>query len=171
MSDRFDCSIKRGHQTMLANVVGRMQAGQVFVPTAAELKDLGDLAGQLNKCAAPPSLPVQIAPEFVDGAPRYVGATYSDLIVAIPFRIPATWANPTGMASAAEYGWGGTRHHYMNLSRQAGDMTVQSSGLQVTIYFTAGVDFAAGELVYANIWHTNADPAPCGMGFSVTFPR
>ena len=174
MSARFQAAVLFGHQTVLTNFVGRLQAGVAVVPTAQELADLGNLAGALNYWAgqATPSLPVQIAPEFVDGAPRYVGSTYSDMIVAIPFRIPAQWTQTaTGMASAAEYGWGGTRHHYMNLSRTAGDMVVQSSGLQVTLFYEAGKDFQAGELVYANIWHSAADPAPCGMGFSVTFPR
>lgn len=173
MSDRFNASILFGHQNVLSSFVGRLQAGVAVVPTAQELADLGNLAGALNYWAAQakPSLPVQIAPEFVNGAPRYVFSTYSDLIVAIPFRIPATWTTPTGMASAAEYQWGGTRHHYMNLSRTAGDMVIQSSGLQVTQFFEAGKDFAAGELVYANIWHSAQDPAPCGAGFSVTFPR
>lgn len=169
MSDRFNASVLFGHQQVLTNFVGRLQAGVPVVPTAQELADLGNLAGGLNYWAgqATPSFPVQIAPDYtMNGAP-YVCSTYSDAIVAIPVRVPVNAVNgETCMVSLAEYQWGGTRHHYMNLSRTAGDMVVQSSGLQVTVYMEVGKEFGPGDLFYANVWHTKDDPAPCGARFS-----
>ena len=48
MSDRFQASVLFGHQTVLTNFVGRLQAGVPVIPTAQELADLGNLAGALN---------------------------------------------------------------------------------------------------------------------------
>lgn len=48
MSARVPASVRADHIPLLSSVVGRMQAGQAVIVTAAELKGLGDLSGNLN---------------------------------------------------------------------------------------------------------------------------
>ena len=173
MSERFQASVLRGHQTALTEFVGRLQAGVVVVPTAQELADLGNLAGALNYWAAEPviTLPVSILPEFVDGAPRFVFGCTATEISAIPFNVKPGPYTATSMivATAAEYQWGGTAFASAAINRVPGDMTgAQTANSSLMVVRDAATD---GD----GLWYYNIVLAPGsqprGTGFSVTFPR
>lgn len=169
-NDRFDCSIKRGHQTMLANVVGRMQAGQVFVPTAQELKDLGDLAGQLNKCASEVFLPTNIHPEISFGDyDRRLFAASTEVIDVFPFRIVAGTSH-IGLSEYQGQPW--TR--LMTVSTVPGDLysAIRSEGKAPDIFISGNVEFPIGTPLYINTILTQEPTVPnsSGSGISIVWP-
>lgn len=127
MADRFNASLAFKHQQLLSSVVGRMQAGQPFTPTAQELQDLGDLAGAINYWAEqaggqPPALPIEgCADDTIkttiawgdfkryvtrETGPNHTGGPFEDSVWCIEFTIPAdlTPTSRVGYGSCAEYG-------------------------------------------------------------------
>lgn len=168
MSERFDASIKRGHQAVLSSVMGRMQAGSTVVLAPQEFADLSDLAGALNYYAAQPAMPVVVVPDYVDGEGRRVMTFYPDQIIAVPFVIAAgPWANPQGYASSAEYG-APPAMRKATLSQTAGDMTGATTGMGVTLDFNANA--IPGGRWYYNC-HVLPEYPPTQSGFSVAFPH
>lgn len=178
MSDRFQASIKRGHQVTLSNVMGRLQAGSIFSLTPQEYIDLSDLAGALNYWAAQaPETPVAVHAEVHAGDfGRQVFTATPGVIDAFPFRVPgppyASANAPEFKCSVAEFG-GGAFLRRMVVSTVAGDMTgpFTSQGKQTTIYLRAGLDFPVGTLLYANteILET-PPPGDGGSSFNVVWP-
>lgn len=177
MSDRFDASIKRGHQVTLSNVMGRLQAGSLFSLTPQEFTDLSDLAGALNYWAAQvPETPINVHPEIAVGDfSRKTWQASAAIIDVFPFRMPAPpYANGTGLfyMSAAEY-QGDPWLRRLTVSPVAGDMDADlaSDGKQATLHLQAGTDFPAGTLLYANLLLLEpAPPGTAGSGFSIVWP-
>lgn len=170
MSDRFDASIKRGHQATLSNVMGRLQAGSVFALTPQEFTDLSDLSGALNFWAAQsPEPPAQLLGHIAtDDYSRKVFAPEAYAVVAYSFTMPA--AGLTYM-STAEYS-GDPWLRTLSVSATLGDLNSShaSVGKQPTVYLTAG-DFPAGTLLYANMRiEEPAPPGKTGSGFSIVWP-
>lgn len=166
VSDRFDASIKRGHQVVLSNVMGRMQAGSSVILTASEFGDLSDLAGALNHYAAQAPVPVFIQPEVPINGPRVVIDLPIDVIAAFPFRVPAGLIDGNIYGSIAEYQsppglW------QIAANRTAGDMTGSATGTQATAAFVVGREFQAGELVYFNVRQAPDSISTRRGGFSV----
>ncbi len=177
MSDRFDASIKRGHQVTLSNVMGRLQAGNVFSLTPQEFTDLSDLAGALNYWAAQvPETPLNMHGEIAVG--DFVRRTWQasvGVIDVFPFRMPSPpYANGTGQfyMSAAEF-QGDPWLRRLTVSPVAGDMDagLSSDGKQATLHLDARVDFSAGTLLFANLLLLeDAPPGTAGSGFSIVWP-
>jgi len=169
MSDRFYASIKRGHQTTMSNVMGRLQAGSVFALTPQEFTDLSDLAGALNYWAAQSVPQAQFLGHIPAGDfSRKEFAPEAGQVVAYSFRMPAA-----GLlyASAAEYG-GSPWLRSLSISPTSGDMDSAhgSVGKQATVYLAAG-DFPADTLLYANMRiEEDAPPGTTGSGFSIVWP-
>lgn len=163
MSDRFAASIRRYHQTVMSNVMGRIQNGQVFALTPQEYTAMSDLAGALNYWAAQaPEVPVVVTPEVMEPDKRYVFTASADHITAIPFTIP----EGSGMFSgtAAEYGSGGTALARAAINREAGDMNGWTGGgSAIEVWRDARVDGAG--LWYYNI-RLDEGSADRGTGFS-----
>lgn len=176
MSDRFDASIKRGHQTTLSNVMGRLQSGSIFSLTPQEYIDLSDLAGALNYWAAQtPETPTAIHPEIVRGDfSRKTWQASADVIDVFPFVMPGPpFNNGTGdfYMSVAEF-QGDPWLRRLCVSVIQGDMDGPhaSQGKQATVYLQPG-DFPAGTQLYANIVLTeNAPAGKAGSGFSIVWP-
>lgn len=171
MSDRFDASVKRGHQVTLSNVMGRLQAGSVFTLTPQELADLSALAGALNYWAAQvPSCATNLHDEIPRG--DYSRKTWQasvGVVDVFPFVMPAT--GPT-YCSAAEYD-GQPWMRRLTVSTVPGDMDAShaSDGKQATIFLDAGLDFPAGTRLYANLLLLeDAPPGTAGTGFSIVWP-
>ena len=178
MSDRFDASIKRGHQEVLSNVMGRLHAGSVFSLTPQEYIDLSDLAGALNYWAAQePETPVAVHAEIPAGDfDRHTWQAAPGVIDAFPFRVPAppyhSASAPAMKVSVAELG-GDPWLRLMTISTVAGDMdaSLRSEGKQTTIYLDAGVDFPIGTLLYANVLLLeNAPPGKAGSSINIVWP-
>lgn len=172
MSDRFPASIRRHHQQVMSNVMGRIQQGQVFALTPQEYVALGDLAGALNYWAAQvPEYPVDVQAEIMGGdysRKLFQGAT--DVVTAFPFRAPA--AGYVYM-SAAEYA-GDPWLRKVSISTTAGDMDgpVTVQGKEAMAGFTVGTEFAANTYLYANHLITEAaTPGTTGSGFSIVWPK
>lgn len=177
MDDRFDASIKRGHQVTLSNVMGRLQAGNTFALTPQEFTDLSDLAGALNYWAAQvPETPMTMHAEIpVGDFGRRTWQASAGIVDVFPFRVPSPpYANGTGLfyMSAAEY-QGDPWLRRMTVSPVAGDMDagLSSDGKQTTIHLLAGTDFPAGTLLYANLLLLEDAPTgTAGSGFSIVWP-
>ena len=172
MSDRFAASIRRHHQRVMSNVMGRLQAGSVFALTPQEFTALSDLAGALNYWAAQtPEYPVDTQPEIAIGDySRKTFAASAEIVTAFPFRAPS--AGYVYM-SAAEYG-GQPWLRKLSISATAGDMDgpVTAQGKETMAGFTVGVEFLAGALLYANcILIDAATPGTTGSGFSIVWPK
>ena len=163
MSDRFAASIRRYHQQIMSNVMGRLQAGSVFALTPQEFTALSDLAGALNYWAAQtPETPVVITPEVMQPDVRYVFTASAGHVTAIPFTIPAG----SGMFSgtAAEYVSGGTALAHAAINREAGDLTgATGGGSAIEVWRDARTDGAG--LWYYNI-QLDFGSADRGTGFS-----
>lgn len=163
MSDRFSASIRRYHQQVMSNVMGRIQNGQVFALTPQEYTAMSDLAGALNYWAAQePETPVVVTPEVMEPDKRFVFVASATHITAIPFTIP----DGSGMFSgtAAEYGSGGTALARAAINREPGDMNgATGGGSAIEVWRDARTDGAG--LWYYNI---QLDPgsADRGTGFS-----
>lgn len=108
MTDRFDASVKRGHQQTLSNVIGRVFQGQTFALTAAEQKDLGDLAGNLNYYASlAPVGAVEIIPyqrNDPDGSGSCLFWASPGVSYAVEIPIPAGTATAGGGIAAIPSG-------------------------------------------------------------------
>lgn len=171
MSDRFAASIRRYHQQVMSNVMGRLQAGSVFALTPQEFTALSDLAGALNYWAAQtPEYPVDIQPEIAIGDySRKTFAASAEIVTAFPFRVPAFGYV---YMSAAEYG-GQPWMRKLSISLVAGDMDgpVTVQGKETMAGFTVGTEFPAGALLYANcVLVDPATPGTTGSGFSIVWP-
>ena len=171
MSDRFPASIRRHHQVVMSNVMGRLQAGNVFALTPQEFTALSDLAGALNYWAAQtPEYPVDIQPEIAGGDfSRKLFSASNEIVTAFPFRAPA--AGYVYM-SAAEYG-GQPWLRKLSISTTAGDMDgpVTVQGKETMAGFTVDAEFPAGTLLYANcVLVDAAPPGTTGSGFSIVWP-
>jgi len=155
MADRFDASIKREHQVVLSNVMGRMQGGATVVLTDGEFKDLSDLAGALNFYAGqapspPPTYPhtrlaiYEYDPSIVQV--KYVGEP--GLTYAIPIRLPPfpcryQWSQCEFQGPPA--GW------RAKLSLIAGDVDgAAGNGPTPSIMIDVGSKYAPGSIVYVN---------------------
>jgi hypothetical protein len=200
MTQRFDASLLCAHRDVLSNVVGRMQAGVPFVPTAQELKDLGDLAGAINYWATQPGAcgsappPPTCGPDTIyttiqwDDYTRYETrniAPFGDNVWCIAFTIPSgTTASTVGYGSVAEYD-GQPWMREMTLSRTPCDFRPAdptgangpyqwSVGKQATIYWGVERDpiaLQAGETYYFSI--RNQQPTEGRIlpaGFSIIWP-
>lgn len=167
MTDRFDASIKRGHQETLSNVMGRLQAGQVFSLTPQEKIDLSDLAGALNYWAAQvPEQTAQLLGHIPDG--DYARRTFAPAageIVAWSFPMP----EDSCYMSTAEFG-GDPWLRTLSVSTTLGDMAgIVSTGKQATVHIEP-YTFPIGTPLYANI--RIDEPAPegtTGSGFSIVW--
>ena len=176
MSDRFDASIKRGHQTTLSSVMGRMQAGAQVTLTPQEFTDLSDLAGALNYWAAQsPAYPYTMHDNIVRGDySRKLFMAQDGVIDVFPFYMPGPpYANGTGIyyMSAAEF-QGDPWMRRLSVSQTPGDMDAPnaSDGKQATVYVNPG-DFPAGTILYANLLLLEpAPPGTGGSGFSIVWP-
>lgn len=170
MSERFNASIKRGHQTTLSNVMGRLQQGQTFGLTPQEYTDLSDLAGALNYWAAQVNwLPAQLLGHIGTGDfSRHTFAPEAGACVAYSFTMPG---NGTLYLSVAEYS-GSPWLRSLSVSTVLGDMESAhgSVGKQATVYL-APEDFPAGTLLYANMMIE--EPAPLvttGSSLNIVWP-
>lgn len=170
MSDRFAASIRRYHQQVMSNVMGRVQQGQVFALTPQEYTALSDLAGALNYWAAQVPDDVQVQAEIPAG--DFARRLYSPgrSIIAWPFRAPAA-----GLlyGSASEYR-GDPWLRILTISRTAGDVSTSAlrydRGKQPTCYLQAD-DVQSGELLYFNSVIDEDSPAgTTGSGFSIVWP-
>jgi hypothetical protein len=176
MSDRFPASIRRHHQQVMSNVMGRLQAGATFNLTPQEYTALSDLAGALNYWAAQsPYLPTNTHSTIARG--DYVRREWQasvGVVDVFPFVHPGTpFANGTGTyyMSVAEYG-GSPWLRRLSVSDVAGDMDSKfsSDGKQATVYVQPG-DFPVGTLLYANILLLEEAPTgAAGSGFSIVWP-
>ena len=180
MSDRFQASIKRGHQVTLSNVMGRLQSGSIFSLTPQEYIDLSDLAGALNYWAAQAPMPpdnVTTHDEVMRGdGERHVFTAAPGMIDVFPFSIPgppyASATAPEFKVAVAEF-QGGTFLRRTSLSTIKGDMNgpITSQGTVTTLYVVAGVDFPVGALVYANTEILVQPPPGDGRSaFSIVWP-
>lgn len=177
MSDRFDASVKRGHQVTLSNVMGRLQAGSQFVLTPQEFTDLSDLAGALNYWAAQaPADPTTMHAEIPAGDyGRREFAQAVGVVDVFPFRVPPPPYGASGgvmYMSASEFR-GDPWLRRLTVSTVPGDMNaaLASDSKQPTVYLTAGVDFPVGTLLYANLLLLEqATPGTTGSGFSIVWP-
>lgn len=173
MSERFNASVKRGHQTTLSNVMGRLQSGSIFSLSPQEFIDLSDLAGALNYWAAQvPDVDVQAEVMFGDFSRKLYVPGHK--IIAWPFRVPA---KGTLYGSAAENpGVGGSPAlRVLTIARVAGDVStdalVWSRGKQATCYLDVGVEAQPGELLYFNsVIDEDVAPETTGSGFSIVWP-
>lgn len=166
MSDRFVAYILRGHQVMLSHFVGRLQQGTLVTPTAQELTDLGDLAGNLNSAAGvvpPPPPPAQnntiamhdVIP-FGDYNRRYFPAE-KGVVDVFPLYVPGPpygAKGPLVYMSVSEND-GAPLLRIATISRTPGDLNGVSAinwgrGKEVLLSFIAGVDARPGELLYFN---------------------
>ena len=170
MSDRFSASIRRYHQQVMSNVMGRIQNGQVFALTPQEYTAMSDLAGALNYWAAQAPDDVQIQAEIPAGDFARRLYTPGLAIFAWPFRAPAS-----GLlyGSASEYA-GDPWLRILTISRTAGDVStgalVYDRGKQATCYLQEGVA-VPGELLYFNSLIDEAAPTEkTGSGFSIVWP-
>lgn len=168
MSDRFQASIKRGHQVTLSNVMGRLQAGQVFSLTPQEKIDLSDLAGALNYWAAQtPASDAQLLGHIPEGDyARRVFAPEAGQVIAYSFPMPMM---PCYL-SAAEFG-GDPWLRTLSVSPVLGDMNGAhiSTGKQATVHLDLDA-YPPGMLLYAN--QRIDEPAPAGKtgsGFSIVW--
>lgn len=173
MSDRFAASIRRHHQAVMSNVMGRLQQGQVFALTPQEFVALSDLSGALNYWAAQtPEYPVDIQPEIAFGDfSRKTFTASREVVTAFPFRVPA---HGLLYGSTAEFG-GDPWLRILTIARVAGDVSpsalVYSRGKQATCYLTAGVEAQPGELLYFNtVIDEDAALGTTGSGFSIVWP-
>ena len=170
MSERFTASVLCGHQTVLSNVMGRVQnAGKpyVLVLTDEEYIALSNLSGALNTwatkpgaCGSAPALPT-CGPDTINTTiawgdfTRYTTrsiAPFGDNVWCIAFTVPAGTA-PTsnvGYGSVAEFG-GDPWMREMTLSRFPCDFRPAdptgangplewSIGKQATIHWRVGGD-------------------------------
>lgn len=174
MSDRFPASIRRHHQVVMSNVMGRLQAGSVFALTPQEFVALSDLSGALNYFAAQsPEYPVDTQPEIAAGDfARKTFAGSRETVTAFPFRVPA---NGLLYGSVSEFG-GSPWLRTLTIARTAGDVSASailySRGKQATCYLTTGVEAQPGELLYFNtIIEEDAPPGTTGSGFSIVWPK
>ena len=176
MSDRFDASVKRGHQVTLSNVMGRLQAGSQVTLTPPEFTDLSDLAGALNYWAAQaPQTPLAMHDNIARGDfSRKTFQAQVGVIDVFPFVHPgAPFANGTGIyyLSAAEF-QGDPWLRRLSVSTVAGDMdSPHAEDAKVpTVYLQPG-DFLAGTSLYANLLLLEpAPPGTAGSGFSIVWP-
>lgn len=179
-SDRFDASIKRGHQVTLSNVMGRLQAGDLFALTPVEYADLSDLAGALNTWAAEsPAYPQTMHAEIVRGDySRRLFQAQVGIVDVFPFVHPgAPFANNTGvyyMSPSENPSFPGAEPWLRRLSVSTipGDMSSKlfSDAKQPTVYVRPD-DFPAGTQLYANILLLElATPGTTGSGFSIVWP-
>lgn len=176
MSDRFPASIRRHHQVVMSNVMGRLQAGSQVTLTPQEFADLSDLAGALNYWAAQsPAYPQTMHDSIARGDfSRKTWQAQAGVIDVFPFVHPgAPFANGTGLyyLSAAEF-QGDPWLRELNVSTVPGDMDGPhgSSGKQATVYLQPG-DFPAGTILYANLLLLEpAPPGTAGSGFSIVWP-
>lgn len=174
MSGRFNASILFGHQTLLSNVMGRVQAsgGAVLALTEAEFRGMSDLAGALNYWAAQaaPTFPVDRQPEIPYGDySRKLYAASNSAIVVFPFTMPASGLVHLAASEFQGQPWA----RLLTVSMVSGDLDspVRSQGKVPDVYITAGVEFPPGTLLYANTILTE-DPLPgsTGSGFSIVWP-
>lgn len=183
----FPARLNCKHASLLSSVVGRMQAGQPYVPTQEELVELGNLAGAINMWANAADSPcvayqVSVAPPISDrDFDRKTYQAANGVIRAYPFVVPTN--RPAGAllyASAAEY-QGSPYMRKMTLSTIAGDMNVTgaflSEGKQTTIYAKIAAApneqdaIQPGATMYFNILTTEPiAPGSGGTGFSIVWP-
>jgi hypothetical protein len=181
MSDRFDASIKRGHQVTLSNVMGRLQAGSQFTLTPQEFTDLSDLAGALNYWAAQAvSLPKILHDDIPAG--DYTRRLFSQAVGVVdvfPFRVPGPPYGASGstfyMSASENPSIPGAAPwlRRLTVSTKPGDMdaALSSDSKQPTVYLQAGVDFPVGTILYANLLLLeDATPDTTGSGFSIVWP-
>lgn len=167
MSDRFQASVKRGHQETLSNVMGRLQAGSVFSLTPQERIDLSDLAGALNYWAAQaPGQDAQLLGHIPEGDyGRRTFAPAAGEVVAWSFPMPA---DPCYL-STAEFG-GDPWLRTLSVSTVLGDMDGRTSaGKQATLHLDPDA-YPLGTLLYANIrLDEDAHEGTTGSGFSIVW--
>lgn len=175
MTDRFNASIKRGHQTTLSNVMGRLQHGQTFALTPQEFTDLSDLAGALNRAAEQAPTAVEVQPEILYGdfARRYFVPGHA--VYAFPFRVDARARHLYGSVAENPSVGGASALRIGVVSRVAGDLAnvpgnPYGRGKEVAFHITPGVEFPVGELLYFNtmIDEPVADEKT-GSGFSIVW--
>lgn len=175
MSDRFNASIKRGHQTTLSNVMGRLQAGQMFSLTPQEFIDLSDLAGALNYWAAqePPTAEVQPEILYGDFARRYFVPGHA--VYAFPFRVDARARHLYGSVAENPSVGGASALRLGVVSRVAGDLSnapgnLYGRGKEVAFHITPDVEFPVGELLYFNTMIDEpVAESQTGSGFSIVW--
>lgn len=165
---RFNASILFGHQTVLSNVMGRVQLGQVFSLTPDEYRQLSDLAGALNYWAAQaPEPAAQLLGHIPEGDyDRRTFAPEAGQVVAYSFPMPADAV----YMSAAEFG-GSPWLRTLCVSDVLGDMgtTYATTGKEAMVYLDAGA-YPVGTMLYANM--RIDEPAPAGTtgsGFSIVW--
>lgn len=183
MSARFNASILFGHQTLLSNVMGRVQAsgGTVLALTEAEFRGMSDLAGALNYWAAQaapaPPVPPPVGAEVVvldvvvEPDKRVLFTASASYVTAIPFDVPAGPYHITPMFSgtAAEYAWGGMAFAHAALSRTPGDLTGASGGMSsIEVWRNAEVDGPGRWFYNIQLIEGSQDR---GSGFSWRAPR
>lgn len=178
---RFNASVLYGHQTVLSNVMWRMQMGQVFSLTPDEYRQLNDLAGCLNYYSAqqpPAPIPYDVQPEIPYGDfSRRTFQISADTVTAFPFRVPYPPFNgangPLLRMSCAEFG-GTPGLRKVSVSPLPGHMDGISDGIgkQAGASGDVGTTFAPyGALLYANI--LAMEPVAAGQGgsgFSIVWP-
>lgn len=177
MSDRFDASVKRGHQVTLSNVMGRLQAGSAFVLTPQEFTDLSDLAGALNFWAAQGTAYPKIMHDEIPAGDygRREFAQTVGMVDVFPFRVPPPPYGASGgvyYMSASEFR-GDPWLRRLTVSTKPGDMDspLAADSKQPTVYLQAGADFPVGTLLFANLLLLEqATPGTTGSGFSIVWP-
>lgn len=177
-AQRFDASILYGHQQVLSNFVGRLQAGEAVVPTAQELLDLGNLAGALNYWAslAPPPAAVcgpddlQVSIPWGDYDRRTTNqiGPFGENRIAVQFVVPPAVVGPfssSGYFSVAEF-QGPPWPRHLTLSRFACDFrsvdptgvagpVAESYGKQTTIFFNVQGPAGADALQPSGVYYMN----------------
>lgn len=174
--DRFPASIRRHHQRVLSNVMGRLQRGQVFSLTPSEFQALGDLAGALNYYAAQaaePSLPVRTLDVVWPTTGSVVFQLAPGEIVAIPLQVPPLPYPVSDVlsASSAEYG-APPALRVAAVSLTPGDLTGGQTGVQATVDvpIAIGGPIPPGSLAYYNVRLADGHPATQSR-FYAAFPR
>lgn len=177
MSDRFPAHIRRYHQEVMSNVMGRLQAGATFNLTPQEYTALSDLAGALNYWAAQAvSLPKILHDDIPAGDyGRREFAQSVGVVDVFPFRVPPPPYGASGgtfYMSASEFR-GDPWLRRLTVSTVAGDMdaALASDSKQPTVYLQAGIDFPVGTILFANLLLLeDATPGTTGSGFSIVWP-
>lgn len=173
--DFFPAQVRRGHQAVLSNFVGRLQQGMPVVPTASELTDLGNLAGGLNYWAAQtPASQIEMQAEIPYG--DYARRLYvpEHRIFVFPFRADSRARHIYGSASENPAVGGQPVLRVLTVSRTPGDLSPSAitwtRGAEAGFHLTPGVEAAEDELLYVNTM-IDADypPGTSGSGFSIVW--
>lgn len=173
--DRYPAQVRRYHQEVMSNVMGRLQAAQPVALTPQEHVALSDLAGALNYWRrqadnAPTEFQGEIP--FGDFARRYYVPERS--VYAWSFVVPAHGLLYGSAAENPSVG-GDPAMRILTISRILGDVStgalVYSRGKQATCYLTAGVEAQPGEQLYFNtVIDEDVPPGKSGSGFSIIWP-